>query len=356
MRRFFVVTSSILLALAAVFFWASSGRLSEDELAQTKQYDAPASSTAPDSLTVTTYNLGYLSGMTNNEPVVRSDSFLAANMQEALALLHRTTSDVVAFQEIDYGSGRSGYVHQLDTLAARLNFATAAQAVNWDKRYIPFPYGRPAVHFGRTLSGQAVLSQFPIRQHQRVALSRPPQSFVRDAFYLDRLAQVVLLDLGGRSLAVINVHLEAFHAATRAKQARRVNAIYDQITAQGLPVLLLGDFNSPLPDSTSGRLPTDPRQAAAADSTMRLLLAETALRPTLPSRHPHFSGTYPADAPAQKIDHIFYPPAFMTPVDRKIRCGAPSPPSDHCAVTASFRLAPPAEWPTLESVPNIPSE
>jgi endonuclease/exonuclease/phosphatase family metal-dependent hydrolase len=96
--------------------------------------------------------------MTNNQPVVRSDSFLRENMAQALRLLREADADLIAFQEIDYDGRRSGYVHQLDTIATRLGYAAAAQAVNWDKRYLPFPYGRPAVNFGPMLSGQSLLS------------------------------------------------------------------------------------------------------------------------------------------------------------------------------------------------------
>jgi endonuclease/exonuclease/phosphatase family metal-dependent hydrolase len=352
MKRFLAVAGSILglllVALALFFVWASSGRLPADALAQTTDYAAAPAPTAPDTLTATTYNIGYLSGMTNNEPVVRSDSFLAAKLEQALALLRAAAPDVAGFQEIDYGAARSGYVHQLDTLAAGLGYAAAARAVNWDERYLPFPYGRPAVHFGRTLSGQAVLSRFPVRRHARIVLARPPQSFVRDAFYLDRLAQVAVLDLGGRALAVVNVHLEAFHTPTREQQARTVNRLYDRLAAQGLPVLLLGDFNSTLPAPTRGAADT-------TDRTMRHLLADLDVRPVFPDTSAHAPpGTYPADAPTEQIDHIFYPPAHFAVVGRQVQCGAPSPPSDHCAVTASFRrIGPTDTGPTPEALPSL---
>ena len=352
MKRFFAVAGSVLglvlLVLAGLVLWASSGRLPEDALAQTTRYAAAPDTTAPDTVTVTTYNIGYLSGMTNNRPVVRSDSFLAGNLTQALGLLRTADPDLIGFQEIDYGAARSGYVHQLDTIGARLGYAAAAQAVNWDERYLPFPYGRPAVHFGRVVSGQAVLSRFPVRQHARIVLARPPQWVGRDAFYLDRLAQVALLALGDRPLAVINVHLEAFHTPTREQQARTVNRLYDRLAAQGLPVLLLGDFNSPLPDAAG-------RAAEDADRTMRILPADTDLRPVAPDTAARAQpGTYPADAPARTIDHVFCSPAHFSVADRQVQCGAPSPPSDHCAVTASLRLTEPAPGtPSMDTVPPL---
>jgi endonuclease/exonuclease/phosphatase family metal-dependent hydrolase len=352
MKRFLAIGGSLLGVLLAGLVlwiaWASTGRLPADELAQTKRYDAAPRQSPPDTLTVTTYNIGYLSGMTNNKPVVRSDSLLSANLEQALSLLRDADADLVAFQEIDYGAARSGYVQQLDTIATRLGYAAAAQAVNWDERYLPFPYGRPAVHFGRTVSGQAVLSRYPVRDHARKVLTRPDQWIGRDVFYLDRLAQVTLLDLGGRPLFVLNVHLEAFDQTTRETQAREVRAYYDRLAETGISVLLLGDFNSePQSDSES---------AALADSTLHILLHDTELRPALPDSVRAVTtsaGTYPADAPTRHIDHIFYPPDTVERIDQHIACGAPSPPADHCAVTASFRLVAPPAWPSSDPFPRL---
>lgn len=333
------VLGTLLLAFVLFFFWASSGRVPEADLAQTNTYPAEPT-TAADTVTVMTYNIGYLSGMTNNEPVVRSDSFLAANMDQATRLIRQADPDLIGFQEIDYGGGRSGYVHQLDTLATRLGYAAAAQAVNWDKRYLPFPYGRPAVNFGRMLSGQSLLSRFPIRQHARIVLSPPSQAFYREPFYLSHLAQIALVDLGGRPLAVMNLHLEAFDAAAREQQAREANALYDRLAAAGLPVLVLGDVNSVRPASRP-TLPADQRRTFANDETISLLLDDTGLRGVYPDSTAQTTPpprTFPANGPNRKIDHVFYSPDLLAPVERSIRCKAPSPPSDHCAVVASFRL------------------
>jgi endonuclease/exonuclease/phosphatase family metal-dependent hydrolase len=337
------VAGALLLAAVGVYFWASSGALSDDALAQVKAYDAGAPNPAGDTLTVMTYNIGYLSGQTNNEPVVRPRSLFRENMEKALSLLRRADPDVVGLQEIDYGAARSFDVQQLDTLATRRGYPAAAQAVNWDERYLPFPYGRPAVHFGRVLSGQAVLSRFPVRGHERVELARTSRPYVTDRFYLDRLAQVVRLEVGGRAVAVINVHLEAFEEATREAQAEEVRALYRRLTAEGLPTLVIGDFNSVLPAARPA-LPAGERRAFAGDSTMATLLQGTGLRPALVDSTAGADSlrTYPADAPTRKIDHILYPPAALKRIGARVDCGAAPPPSDHCAVVARFRVRPAA--------------
>ena len=337
LRPLGIALSVLLVGLVGVFFWASSGRVSDDALAQVTQYDAP-DAPPPDTLTATTYNIGYLSGMTNNEPVVRPESLFTNNMDRAAGLLGRSSPDLVGLQEVDFGAARSFDMHQLDTLATRLGSATAAQAVNWDVRYLPFPYGRPAVHFGRVLSGQGVLSQLPIRAHRRYVLPSPPQPFYRSAFYLDRLAQVTLLDWGGRPLVMINVHLEAYDTATRKKQARQVRTLYNRVAQPGVPILLLGDFNAELD--------------APDDSTMALLLDDTALRPADPDRAAQAALTFPADTPTRTIDHILYSTNAFEQTSQAVQCGAP-PPSDHCAVTASLVLDAPSAAPPLDSVRTL---
>ncbi|NBB75047.1 MAG: endonuclease, partial [Bacteroidetes bacterium] len=251
-------------------------------------------------------------------------------------------TDIIGFQEIDVGAARSLYVHQLDTLAARLGYATSAMAINWDERYVPFPYSaNPAVHFGRVLSGQAVLSRYPIVRHERIALARTSRPFWSDAFYLDRLAQVTEIAVGRDTLVVINVHLEAFEEATRETQAREVRQIYERYADR--PVLLLGDFNSVLPAARDA-LPPDERAAFADDETLAILLDGTRLRPAVSDSAYAASmaaiGTYPTDAPSRKIDHIFYTPDRIEAISAAVPA-TPSAPSDHRPVVMRFVLRSP---------------
>lgn len=347
LKRLGALLITLLLLFVGFFFWASSGRLSEDALAQTKAYDASPASPAVDTFTVMTYNIGYLSGMTNNDPVERDPSLFENNLETVVEMIREADPDIIGFQEIDFGAERSLNVHQLDTLATRLGYASAAQAVNWDERYLPFPYGAPSVHFGRVLSGQAVLSRYPIRTHERIELARTSRPFWSDAFYLDRLAQVAIVDIGGWPLAVVNVHLEAFEAETRQQQAEEVRALVARMANEGMPVLLIGDFNSVMPAAKS-TLPSRLRMQFTDDETMQTIRHGTGLRPALDTEATLLSGanvgTFPADAPNRKIDYIFYTPGRMYPVDAQVQCGPKdAPPSDHCAVTFSFVMPRPEQ-------------
>lgn len=346
MRRIFVLLGALLFTLVAAFvlffLWASSGRIPAEAEQQVKTYSVRPAASA-ETLTVTTYNIGYLSGMTNNRPVNPPASLFRENMDRAASLLRTIDPDVIGFQEIDYGASRSDNVHQLDTLAVRLGYPTAAQATNWDERYVPFPNWPPAVHFGRIHSGQAVLSRFSVAAHHRIALVRPPRSFFSDAFYLDRLAQVAVLEVGGRPLVVVNVHLEAFDGETRQQQARQVRALTEAYLKTGAPLVLLGDFNSVF-SGTLASLPSEARARFRDDTTMDRVQVD-GLAPGFPADPPpgeRVPGTYPADAPSRKIDHVLYTTDWMTPTGRSMHCGPAShPPADHCAVSLTAVVSPP---------------
>ncbi len=344
-KRIAFALAVLLVVLAGFFFWASAGTLAEEDYAVVTAYDAPFA-TPRDTFTVITYNLGYLSGMTNNRPVAASARLFADNMDAAAALIRRAGADLAAFQEIDFGAARSFDVQQLDTLARRGGFAASATAVNWDERYVPFPSINPRYHFGRVRSGQAVLSRFPIRRQERVVLARPeqvmsyppPLNRLARAFYIDRLAQVVAVDLG-RPLVLINVHLEAWDIPTRERQAAQVRALYQRLAAEQ-PVLLVGDFNSLLPRSKESTLvPAERRAYFDADRTIETLLPGTGLREAVPDSlyrtREAATFTVPAEAPTLKIDHIFYNPGQIEMIDAYV-VGGPEQPSDHRAVVMRF--------------------
>lgn len=339
-----VLVSVLLLLLASTgfFFWASAP---VQPAATDRLLPYPVVPVAPgDTFTVMTWNIGYLSGMTNNLPTARTAAFVNGNLEAAIRLLADVQPDVVALQEIDFAAARSFDVNQADTLAKRGRFAAVAEAVNWDERYVPFPYGWPQDHFGRVRSGQAVLSRHPITGQERVVLERPPNPFWYDAFYLDRLAQVAEIDLGGQPLILINVHLEAWDVATRNRQAAHVQQLYQQYAAQ-YPVLVVGDFNSVLPQDTTA-LTAEDRAWLDGDRAAATLAQTPGLAEAFATLRQKTTGTYPADAPRYKIDHIFYSADRLQLLEAWV-ADSPTHPSDHRAVVVRFvrkaLAAPPSE-------------
>jgi len=317
-----------LLALVVFFLWASSGRLAASEYAQIQTNEAYALKTEADELTVVSYNIGYLSGLTNNQAVRPAASLYEANMATAIAALSPVQADILALQEVDLDSRRSYQVDQVAALGDALAFPQRAIAINWDKRYVPFPFWPPTVHFGQMLSGQAILSRWPITEHERLVLDKVAGNpFFYNALYLDRLAQVAQVEVNGQTMVVINLHLEAFDRPTRQTQTEFVLALAETYAEQS-PVLLLGDFNSALN-----------REAEGEPRSIQTVLDSAVFKPVVPVEQfgTATQFTYPSDTPEFKLDYIFYNPDRIELLDAQVLPAA-GPASDHLPLLMRFRL------------------
>ena len=93
-------------------------------------------------------------------------------------------------------------------------------------------------------------------------------------------------------------------------------------------------------------LSSDERTAFADDETLGILLDGTGLRAAFPDSAYDASmaeiGTSPTEAPARKIDHIFYPPDRIEAISASV-LATPGSPSDHRPVTMRFVLKPAAQ-------------
>ena len=214
--------SALLLAIIVFYFSASSSWEIPFNDHQSLTFDDPASF-SEDTLTVMTYNIGYLSGMTNNLGVPRTKALYDQNLTAAQKLITDIDPDLIGFQEIDYQSKRSFDVQQLNELAKASNYSHALQSVNWNKRYVPFPYWPPEFHFGKMLSGQSILAKGSLTKDQVMTLPKPVNApFYYNAFYLDRLVQIADWQVGTTTIKVLNLHLEAFDKETRIIHAQAV--------------------------------------------------------------------------------------------------------------------------------------
>lgn len=319
---------SLILLIALFYAWGTSGSRSSDELNVVKTYSQSPQAIG-DTLSVMTYNIGYLSGMTNNLPVNPPVEFFQENLKKAQDLLSALKVDVVGFQEIDFGSSRSYQVNQLDHLATGYHQAVAS--INWDKHYVPFPYWPPSVQFGKMLSGQAILSRFPIKSSTRLVLDKPASApFYYNAFYLDRLVQIAEISLGSKTLLVLNVHLEAFDQLTREAQAEVLVEIVNTYAQN--PLILMGDFNARPPFAS---------QQVTNESTMRMFLEHPLLSPAIsPSQYlqqeqQYF--TFDTKEPYEMLDYIFYTHQSIKPLSTRVVREAGEI-SDHLPVYMSFTL------------------
>ena len=324
MKRFFkfIIYLLVILLIASLFFffWASSPNFSEKNYSKliTNNYDQK---TANDSIySIVTYNIGYLSGMTNNKAIDKPKSLFDKNLKKVKNLFSSLNADIIAFQEIDYASARSYKVNQQNEIA-KLGYNYIAKAVNWDETYVPFPYWPPSMHFGKMLSGQSIISKFPLEDHKRIVLKRVEDSpFYRDAFYLERLAQVVKTKIENKTIVLINVHLEAFDKPTRINQFKYVLKLFKKYSKEH-PTILLGDFNSEARDKDAiiQRLLNMPQVGNAAFNKNTII------------------NTFDTKDPYKRIDYIFYTKNSIEYINGKVLTEFGEA-SDHLPVYMQFRL------------------
>ncbi len=342
MKRFAKISGGALGVLVVFFLsaylWASSGTLPADEfeagnLVVSSDYD---DAELHNPLTMVTYNIGYGSGLTNNTGINASEEEYEANVTAIVRALEGVRPDIVAFQEIDYDSDRSYHRDQLAIISDALGLKYRVQGFNWDKRYLPFPYWPPSSHFGAVLSGQAIASAYPVLEHSKISLAKPDERpFYYNQFYLDRTVQISKIDVAGRSLTLLNVHLEAYMNATRQKQALEV---VDAVRAhEDGPLILLGDFNAQPPWVDSGM-----DENGRPDNTIVTILEQTGLHKAIPEGE-YGAGpgeghlTFPSGTPSVCLDHIFYN-EHIERLSARVLSEAGTG-SDHLPVMMSFRFA-----------------
>lgn len=319
-RSFFLVSAGLSFIIVGFYFWASSPNLSHSDYNEIGEYDYPSSIIKDNIHSVISYNIGYLSGMTNNLPIEKPRSLYDLNLNKVIYELKKVNVDILALQEIDYNSKRSYYVDQQKELA-KLGYANYAQNINWDKKYVPFPYYPLSMHFGKILSGQSVLSKYPIIQQERIELKRNNKNpFYYDSFYIDRLAQVTKIKIDDQFLILINVHLEAYDQVTRKLQMQQIKNIYIKYY-KDFPTILLGDFNSDIDFKNAG-------------IELLLKLPETGCAAF--SRD-HTENTYSSESPMERLDYIFYNKQFIKEIDAKILAQFETA-SDHLPLLMKFKF------------------
>ncbi|MEQ8470430.1 MAG: endonuclease/exonuclease/phosphatase family protein [Marinoscillum sp.] len=330
MKRIFIFTAILLItAFACFYLWGSGGAMSAKDHFAKVTFHNNYEQESLDTFTVVTFNIGYLSGMTNNLPVTRSEGLFGDNLKKSLSLFKQLDADLIGFQEIDFGSSRSKGYNQLDSLAKGLNYPVAYRSVNWDKHYVPFPYWPISSHFGRILSGQAILSKYKLEPVETITLEKPVNaSFMYNSFYLDRLVQVAKVKLGNHEVVVMNLHLEAFDEETRVLQAQKVKSLFEQYAEEG-PVLIIGDFNSENPIQS----PND---------AMRIIMESKHMANAMDfidyQDNKLAFNTFPSNQPAKMIDYILYNSNYIRRISSRV-VRESGEISDHLPVIMKFTFS-----------------
>ncbi len=241
-------------------------------------------------LRVMTFNIhGGQEGLTN----------VAATIREA-------APDIVGLQEVDvHWADRSSFVDEADSLA---------RACGMQVRFGPI-YELPALSPGAPARefGVAILSRRPIVRSENHEITRlstqadlPPQ--IMPGFLQ------VTLDVGGSHVDVFDTHLDYRRdPAVRQTQVAEMLGIIGKV---GGPAILVGDMNA------------SPEAGELAPLFQTLTDAWTA------GSGPGF--TYPASAPAERIDYVLFTGGIRVRSARVVATQA----SDHRPLVADLEIAP----------------
>lgn len=138
-------------------------------------------------------------------------------------VIRQQNPDVVAIQEVDVLTNRSGKIDEAALLAAKT--------------------GLTNYHFGKTMNyndgqyGVLILSRFPLSDTTTYAL--PSSDPAKDEPRVLAAANINLP--GNKTIRFASTHLEAYHAQTRVMQAKEINRIADETK---LPFIIAGDMNA----------------------------------------------------------------------------------------------------------------
>ena len=224
-----------------------------------------------------TFNIAHGRGLTPLQGLTPRRR-LQMNLVKIAALLHKLKPDVVALQEIDQCSCWAGNFDELEYLRRHARFPHAVFGINTRREGV-----------FNLCYGNALLSRHPIVRSENVVFG---QKSVGEKGFL-----FAELNVGGRTIPVVNLHLHYRSRNLRLKQLDRlVPWLHQHHRAHGvrwrMPPLVCGDFNTP---------------SHAGDATAVLLrhmhdFANYAM-------HPQVDGTFPSPWPQRTLDFVFLPPA-----------------------------------------------
>jgi len=271
------------------FFRARPANLFEDLVADSEMTESVSSDVSSSKrLRVLTLNIHHGRGLDGRIDLRR----IADQIQSVHA-------DIVAMQEVDVNTRRSGNVDQ----AARLAELTGMHVV----------FGRAKSHSGGKY-GNAILSRWPIESSHVVDFPRPfPSSLIQE----NRSVVIGRVMVDTQALDIYSTHFDFFsNPEARILSAQKLNAILeDRCGASNVPAVLLGDFNA--------------RPGQRSILEIRRNWSHVRTQNPLP--------TFPSDDPIHELDHLFVSPNRQWQA-RSIETFRFNQCSDHCGLLAELVL------------------
>ena len=206
--------------------------------------------------TIMTWNTGYAAlGKEQDffmDGGTRSGAFSEAevitNSNAIKAFLKNQNTDIILLQEVDISGKRSENINQYE-LYKDDEIYDSVFATNYKNLFVPVPLISP---MGNVHSGIMTLSKFEISEAYRVSLNGK-ENFIVQLFELERCFIITRFTVGDKELVLINTHLSAFDKGgkIREQQLAQLKDILSQEYVLGNYVILGGDFNHELPNTSS---------------------------------------------------------------------------------------------------------
>ncbi len=208
---------------------------------------------APTSLRVMTWNIKYGGGRLDffydghGERILMRPTEVLDHLDAIARVIRFVNPDVLFIQEIDRAAYRSAMIDQVRWLLDQTPLHHAAYAAQWRADLIP------SRRLGKVDGGVAILSKYPLRQAQRIALPLiGEQDGLTQYFFLRRCILSAELDLGHSApLGLLCTHTSAFTTSqTKLAQLMWLKRYMDALSERGLFWVAGADLNVLPPGSS----------------------------------------------------------------------------------------------------------
>lgn len=251
-------------------------------------------------LRLVTFNIAHGRGLTPIQGFT-SQRKLQLNLRRIAALLDRLKPDIVALQEIDECSRWAGNFDHLDYLRVHASFPHTVFGINNRRTGLL-----------NLCYGNAILARHAIRASETIVFGTRK---VGEKGFL-----YVELDIEGRCVPLVNLHL---HFSSRAQRLRQLERLLTWLREKhhlhrktwAMPPIICGDFNNP---------------GTGDDATASLLSHLSDYSDYV--LHPVGGRTFPSPMPSRALDFIFLPSGCREVRSEVVR----SMLSDHRPVVVEF--------------------
>jgi len=257
---------------------------------------------------IVSYNIHFGIGLNIQTDEIDKNSYLK-RLNKIAKILQDINADIVLLQEVDFFSKRSFFIDQHKYLAMKSGYKYIAKA----------PTLRKKIHFffnkviGKIEHGLSILSKYPIEFNEAYIFDISKEiPFYMNWLYDPHGAQKCIVDIKGKKINIINVHLDPWSQYIREEQMTTIKNLW---LKDKKPTILGGDFNalSPTAIKKKGLYQLDAPWFIDKKSwdikneqTINILISlgyKEAAATKLSIKTNNF--TYPSNNPKEKIDHIF---------------------------------------------------